>query len=127
LIKLGTLWLTAVVGTVILCQPRTFIAFAGCGLAAGLFWAGVLHWLFPEPSGLGGMPDSFRKKAWDEHFGRNLGRESPESLACVDHDAKGEGRISVVPSASASGRSVKFDPEGAREGLRLKAARDKEK
>ncbi len=60
--KLGTLWLIALIGTIVLIQPHSLLAFAGYSITAALFWAWVLHQVFPEPRNLGGLPKSVREK-----------------------------------------------------------------
>jgi hypothetical protein len=118
MLKIGTLWIIATMATVALDRPKTVIGLIAWIVVVAVFWAWLLHKIFPEPSNMGGMPESFKRKAWDEHFGRDAqaDAESPRSTSS-DPAQQDENSHSTPGPSSPSSKRFRFDPEAARKVL----------
>jgi hypothetical protein len=118
MLKIGTLWIIATMATVALDRPKTAIGLIAWIVVVAVFWAWLLHKIFPEPSNMGGMPESFKKKAWDEHFGRDAqaDAESPQSTSS-NPAQQDENSHSTPDPSSPSSKRFRFDPEAARKVL----------
>ena len=127
MLKIGTLWIIATVATVALDRPKTFIGLIAWIVVVAMFWAWLLHKIFPEPSNMGGMPESFKKKAWDEHFGRSASASPEDSQVSAPEPAQRSENPSAPPEPkSPSSERFRFDAEAARkvhEEKRNKATR----
>jgi hypothetical protein len=114
--KLSTIWMLAIIITIFLIQPRTFLGLIGYTLTAAVIWAVILYWLFPEPSNMGGMSDSFKRKSWNEYFGREEtvgATPSPPPTAATTaasperpQPAKAIGRFVTAPFDNAQERAL---------------------